>query len=252
GVFSGSNTIDFFHAGISKVVLTADNTNTGSMRVPSGTTLAIGNGGATGTAGNAQILCSGRLEVNKSVAYTLPVINEYPSQSLGALTIGGTGVITINTEGVLITTTLLAGATLKIDNIGGAIIGRPNNSSGTVTVPATATLIYNYSNPTQQTVSAAVSGAGAVQKTGTGILIITGSQSGHTGTTAVDGGELRISQAAGLGTGAVSVNSGGTLSYTLTTTGTRTVTVNAGGVVNRGGFAHTGTTFVLNGGVINP
>lgn len=78
-------------------------------------------------------------------------------------------------------------------------------------------------------------------------------QSINNGTVNVKACTLVIASDASLGgSTVVTVNSGGTLTYTANTTGTRTVTVNAGGTVNKGGFAHTGTTFVNNGGTINP
>ena len=85
-------------------------------------------------------------------------------------------------------------------------------------------------------------------KNGTGTQTLSGANT-YTGGTTISAGILTISNASGLGTGAVSVN--GTLTYTVDTTGTRTVTVNSGGVINKGGFTHTGTTFVNNGGTIN-
>jgi autotransporter-associated beta strand protein len=99
--------------------------------------------------------------------------------------------------------------------------------------------------------SSGMNGSSPVVKSGLGRLQFSTSNS-YSGTTTINAGTLIISNTTGLGNGATSINSGGTLTYTVSTTGTRTVTVNAGGVVNRGGFAHTGTTFVNNGGTINP
>jgi autotransporter-associated beta strand protein len=95
-----------------------------------------------------------------------------------------------------------------------------------------------------------VMNAGNIIKNGLGRLQVTNPNTSG-GTTTVNAGTFIISNTTGINTGATTVNSGGTLTYTVNTTGTRTVTVNAGGVVNRGGFAHTGTTFINNGGIIN-
>lgn len=88
-----------------------------------------------------------------------------------------------------------------------------------------------------------------IVKNGTGTQTFNGPNS-FTGTVTINAGTLV--QSYSWPGGNISVNSGGTLTYTVNTTGTRTATVNAGGVINKGGFAHTGTTFINNGGTINP
>ena len=122
-----------------------------------------------------------------------------------------------------------------------------NTLGGTVTALSNS----NLTRGTDPTVDLEINGNGVVSvtgiiKTGTGISRVSTS---CTSPLTVNGGTHIIDNATGLGDG--TVNNGGTLTYTVNTTGTRTVTVNAGGVINKGGFAHTGTTFVNNGGTIN-
>ncbi len=133
-------------------------------------------------------------------------------------------------------------------------------STGTSTVntayeAATGVRTLHAEQATNTTFNAVMSDASgsrllALKKSGAGTLTLTGANT-HTGGVTVNGGTLVSGSATALGTGAVTVNSGGTLTFSVNATGTRTVTVNAGGVVNRGGFAHTGTSFVNNGGTIN-
>jgi autotransporter-associated beta strand protein len=125
------------------------------------------------------------------------------------------------------------------------------DSQVNVTVP----ILCNIALGTDPTADFVVNGAsvingGSIVKSGLGRMELA-TANAYSGTTDVNAGTLIVSIAGGLGTGATAVNSGGTLSLTASLTGTRTITANAGGVINRNGFAHTGTTFVNNGGTIN-
>jgi hypothetical protein len=80
----------------------------------------------------------------------------------------------------------------------------------------------------------------ALEKTCVGQLTLGGNNSGLKGASQLP--PIRCVSA--LVPGLSLYPSGATLTYAVNTTGARTVTVNTGGVVNLGGFAHTGTTFV--------
>lgn len=147
-----------------------------------------------------------------------------------------------------------AGATLRSNITGTAIFDYLEGAGSwntTRAVNVTLSIGNNNGSGVHTGVIANSTGSIGIIKNGTGTQTFSGANT-YSGTTAVNGGILRISGASSLGTGAVSVNNGGTLTCTVNMTGLRTVTVNAGGVVNKGGFAHTGTVFVNNGGTINP
>lgn len=158
----------------------------------------------------------------------------------------GTGTLTLTGRSTMNGTITISAGTLLLNRI------------NAVTVP-TATPIVNNSilsfghSIGTITHSSVISGTGSVIKAGAGNLILTGNSSWSGGTT-INAGTLTISSLNGLGGGgAVTLNgSGTTLTYTTNTTATRTVTLNALTVVNRGGFAHSGTTFVNLGGTLNP
>jgi autotransporter-associated beta strand protein len=120
---------------------------------------------------------------------------------------------------------------------------------------ATGTRTLHAEQATNTTFNAVMSDASGsrllgFKKSGAGTLTLSGANT-YTGATTINGGTLVSGHATALGTGAVAVNTGGTLTFTVNATGTRTVTANSGSVINKGGFAHTGTTFVNNGGTIN-
>ncbi|MET3654872.1 beta strand repeat-containing protein, partial [Dyella japonica] len=96
------------------------------------------------------------------------------------------------------------------------------------------------------TVASALTGAGGIDKTDLGTLVLTGANS-YTGGTAIDGGTLQVASDANLGaaTGALSLD-GGTLAATASFTTGRGVTLNAGG----GAFDVAAGTTLTSTGVI--
>jgi outer membrane autotransporter protein len=141
----------------------------------------------------------------------------------GSLTKAGTGVFTLTgantySGGTVINAGTLAGA---VGPLQGAMLV---NAGGTLRFDQTADASF----------AGALSGAGVVQKAGAGVLTLTGTNTGHTGTLDITGGSVSIGSAANIGTGVISLT--GT---TLTTTGALTlanaITLNApGGTLNTG------------------
>lgn len=131
--------------------------------------------------------------------------------------------------------TVGAGSTLNVQTTPGPTTDVPYTLTfGNTTLPGTGTLnVLNNGTGTGTVVLGAVGGAsGSLVKTGAGTLVLAAA-SGNTyaGTTAVNGGTLRVTGTVGAG-GAVAVNAGGTLSGTGTVS--RAVTANTGGTVQGG------------------
>lgn len=260
---------------ITSLALTCSGTST--VTVASGGSLTLNGAKTFNTSSTTTINGSGTVYIgsntNSSGAGNV-VINGWLWMNMSGGTHNRTGTTTINPGAIVTSTTLLNffgtgavtinGGTFGSGNANGrswsnaiivdgdfAIGGGSGQSTGAITL--TGPIDLGGSTRTITTIAPGImSGVisnGGVIKAGASTLTISGINT-YTGTTTVSAGTLTVSNASALGTGDVSVN--GTLTYTVDTTGTRTVTVNADGVINKGGFTHTGTTFINNGGIINP
>ncbi len=87
------------------------------------------------------------------------------------------------------------------------------SSAATIGTAASSTLTLNGSNTGTNTIGAAISGSGALVKSGTGNWILQGNN-GFTGSTAISSGTLTVSGASGslLATSGITISSGATLS----------------------------------------
>jgi autotransporter-associated beta strand protein/T5SS/PEP-CTERM-associated repeat protein len=145
--------------------------------------------------------------------------------ALGSLAIGATGcgcslvgTLVVADGGVVNSpgaTSIGAGSTLKLGTGGlaGTIVTPAIDNAGLIAANFTDTL----------TLSAAISDVGALSKSGTGTLILTGTST-YTGATTVNAGKLTVNGA--IAGSAVTVNSGGTLAGTGTVGAT---TIKSGG-----------------------
>lgn len=120
------------------------------------------------------------------------------------------------------------------------------NGSGTIALNGGALTVGGINQFSSY--SGVFTGSGSVTKVGTSTLVLGGNSSGYTGTTVVNGGELRVENATGsaTGSGSVTVNQGGTLSGRGIIDGG--IVLNAGATLSPG-FADAGG-LTVNGGMV--
>ncbi|WP_246677279.1 MULTISPECIES: autotransporter-associated beta strand repeat-containing protein [unclassified Mesorhizobium] len=148
----------------------------------------------------------------------------------------GTGTLTLVGDHSYSAGTTIQGGTLQVGS--GA-------TAGTLTTPSVAnngTLAFNLNN--NYSFGGAISGTGAVNKLGTGITTLTGTNS-YSGATNVNAGTLLINGNQSGATGPTSVASGATLGGTGTIGGS--VTVADGGTLAPGGAGNAPGTLTING-----
>ena len=232
-VISGTGTVS--QTGAGTVILTADNTFTGSATVAAGTTLQVGNGGATGSLGDATAVTNdGTLAFNRGGTVTVtPAIT-----GSGSLVQNGPGTVILAGDSSYTGGTTIAGGTLQVgaNDVTGSLAG-PVLNHGTLAISRSDDLDF----------SSAISGSGSVTHHGTGNLRLTGANT-YTGTTGVSGGGTLVLDSAGssipAGTGIVLSN--GSLDFTDLNLTVPSFTKAPDGGANV--FAQPGKTLTVQGG----
>ncbi|MDR2838854.1 MAG: autotransporter domain-containing protein [Azonexus sp.] len=258
-ILSGGSTIT--HNGPGTLILTGDNSATGSTTINGGA-LQIGDGGASGSIGGSIANNGGALVFNRADALTYSKSiggsgGEVRHIGAGALTLGGaisgantslrqsgSGVTIITANNSYAGGTFIDSGTLQLGN--GSTL---SNSLGSGDVVNNGTLAFNRGSVTSfanaisgsglstniaaggtLTVSGVISGSGSFSQAGGGTTVLTGNNT-YTGGTAIDNGVLRVSSDANLGdaAGALSFSGVGTLSTTASFATARTITLDAGG-----------------------
>lgn len=254
---SGGGTLSLTKSGASTQTLSGANTYTGATIIEGGT-LAIGSGGSIADSSSVQLTQSGTtFDISAGGNQTIGALSGVSGSAvnLGANTlttnvagttstfggiVQGSGGLTVNATGSAGSLTLTAsntytgattigsGATLVLQGNGstttGSIASQSVSDSGTLTFAHSDNVVY----------TGAISGGGALNQSGTGMLTLNGNSSGFTGTTTVNSGTLEVgdaSDASAVLGGNVTVASGGTLMGHGTIGGT----VSNGGVVQPGG-----------------
>ena len=230
----------------------------GKLTSSSGT-LTITNGAATGalTTTDHQI----RVKITDSGATPVALVKNYnnslaltqPNTYSGGTTINGgringdhnqcfgSGLVTVNSGGQAWLTRILYTNNFSITGIGplegtandGALrYNGQSTTTGTVHV-ASAARIGARASGDFGTMAGPLTGSAALEKTGAGVISITGDASGYTGPATVSSGPLQIAGGVTLGASSVAVSTGATLINRGTLAGP--LTVAAGGtVINKG------------------
>ncbi len=191
GVIGGTGSLE--KVGTGRFILTGANTYSGGTTITGGA-LQIGNGGTTGSI-VGPVVNNGMLIVNRSDAYTLAgnISGSGMFAQIGAGTTTLTGTNTYS-GGTLITA--------------GRLVGNTTSLQGTIQVDVPGVLEFNQT--VAGTYAGSLLGAGRFDKTGAGLLTLTGNSSTFTGPSFVIGGELRVN--GDLRRSVVTVQTGTTLS----------------------------------------
>jgi len=171
--------------------------------------------------------------------------------NIGTLTIGyaGNGTLTVANSA---TVNASGGFTLasQVGSSGTLNIGRfgTNDAAGTIVTPTitfgSGTGVINFNQANTETLSSMISGQGSIMQSGAGTTILTGSNSGFTGSVIVTGGTLAVNGQNG--SASVTVASGGTLAGQGGTLAS--VTVQSGGFLRPS--AVSGTPSILSAGAL--
>ncbi|MBB4101675.1 autotransporter domain-containing protein [Allorhizobium borbori] len=140
-VLSGTGTVKVLRG---TTILTGDNSHDGETHIDSGATLAIGNGGTTGTLGSGDVLNDGALVFNRSgeIAFSGDI------SGTGTLTKTGDGTLTLSGQSTYGGATTVANGRLDVDGslnssvsvAGGATLGG-DGTVGTTTIAGSGTLL---------------------------------------------------------------------------------------------------------------
>jgi autotransporter-associated beta strand protein len=195
-----------------------------------------------------QIVNAGVLTVNSSGQFNL---NGF-SETVGATSIVGGSISTANGS-ITLSTLAMTGGSISTGSgtltLGGTVTGNASASSATISGNlalggARVFAIADGAATADLSISAVMSGAATISKTGAGSLVLSGANT-NTGAITISGGTLSVSSDANLGNSANTMTiNGGTLEATSTFTTVRTITLGSSdGTINVVGA---GTTLTMN------
>ncbi|MEN3941160.1 autotransporter-associated beta strand repeat-containing protein [Prosthecobacter sp. SYSU 5D2] len=249
------------------VILAADNTWSGGTRITTNATsgtnsvLQIGNGGTTGTLGSGNVTFATShaspvsaqtvLALNRSDTVTLTqnLVSGTTDPNKGILRQAGTGTLIVASENTAFTgAAQVTAGTLQIGD--GATSGALATATG-ISISSGATLRFDRTDATS--FSTPVTGAGRLQKAGTGTLTLSGAAHTYSGGTVIEAGVLQIANDNALPTSTTVTFSGpGTLDLNgfEQTVGNLSVADNVTGtVIGTGSTLTAGAANMVIGGV---
>jgi fibronectin-binding autotransporter adhesin len=195
---SGTGRLD--QAGSGTLVLTGNNSYQGSTTVRTGSTLQLGEGGASGTLGSGNVANSGTLTVQRSGNFVLA----NAISGTGTFVQAGSGTTILTGNNTYSGTTAITDGVLQVGNGGTA------GTLGSGAVNVAALLRFDRSNSIS--VGNAITGSGAVEQAGSGTLTLASTANAYTGGTRVSDGTLATAGAQRLpDAGAVQVDAAGHL-----------------------------------------
>ena len=180
--------------GPGTLVLAGTNTYSGATTVGPGSTLQVGNGGATGNLGPGTVTLQGQLSFNRSE--TLVAANDL--RGTGSVTKSGSGTLVLTGNNTYAGGTTIASGTLQVGD------GGTTGSLGTGAVSNHGTLVFNRNDAI--VFDQVISGPGNLVHASSSLLVLAANQT-YTGTTTITAGSLLVGNGGttgSLGTGAVS------------------------------------------------
>ncbi len=205
GIVIGANLSGtaFTKTGAGTLTLTGTNTYTGTLTINAGT-VQVGDGGSTGTPGNASITINSgtSLVFNRSGTLTTGV----SLSSSGTLVQNGSGTLELTSASSFSGPVNVNAGTVKLSGNGAIGNGAISIASGGTLEVARDSSTYNMFN--------VLSGSGSLVKSGSGALLL-GNPSTFTGTTTVKGGTLIVGATGGshslIGGGPIVLENAGTV-----------------------------------------
>ncbi|MDR0354032.1 MAG: autotransporter outer membrane beta-barrel domain-containing protein [Opitutaceae bacterium] len=194
GLISGAGVL--IQQGGGTLTLTADNTHTGATIINDGM-VRLGDGGATGSVAG-EIVNRAALAFDRSDAYTHTGL----ISGDGALIQQGGGTLTLTADSARTGATIISNGKLLVANVAALGTGAIENDATLEIAAASDAGLAN-----------ALSGTGALVKTGAGALTLGGANDGFSGVAQIEAGRLTATTASALGSAGVSVNAGATLDY---------------------------------------
>ncbi len=241
--------------GANTLILSGNNTYNGTTTISAGT-LAVGNGGTSGTLGGGAVTNNGTLAFNRSDAVSVSNL----ISGTGALTKLGAGNLTLTANNTYSGNTTISAGTLAVGN------GGTSGTLGSAAVSNEGTLQFNRSD--DLSVSNVISGSGSLTKLGAGKLALSSPASTFSGNISVQGGTLEANVGGSAAAGAlgktdeagrtITVDSGATLQFSANdvmgnagVVPAVAVIINGGTVTNSGNFFNTLGPLTLNAGTLN-
>ena len=227
---NGTGTIALTLSSAGTLVLAGSNTYTGQTTITAGT-LQIDSGGTTGSIGNtSSVNDNGQLAFNLSSS---TIFTPAVTGNGGLAQLGPNVLILTGNDGYFGPTTIASGGTLQIGS--GGTTGAIGSTNG---VSDNGLLAFYLSSGTTS-VSAAISGSGALTQMGSNLLILSGSDT-YTGPTTITSGTLQIGNDGNAGSinGTSSVTDNGLLEFYLSSgTTTFSQSISGSGGLTQNGFS---------------
>ncbi|ACB75006.1 beta strand repeat-containing protein [Opitutus terrae] len=226
-------------SGSGSLILTANNTYTGTTTVSAGTLQLGANSAAGSVAGNISLASGTGLLLYRSSDLTYGGV----ISGAGSVTRTGGGATIFTADHTYTGGTTIINGTLQLGN---------GSTSGSVTgdIANAGSVVFNRSNNT--TYAGVISGNGSVTKQGAGTLTLTSAHT-FTGTTTISAGTLTLNGAGALmgnivNNAALTFSPSGSRTYAGNLSGTGAVTLNGASTqIFTGAASHTGGTTVQAG-----
>ena len=221
-ISDGANTGNLTKSGTGTLILSNATNDFDGVLTVSGGILQANGVGALGNSSGIAVATGARAIVNDNADVTLSKV----ISGLGAFEKTGSGILTLTGTNTHSGGTYLTTGKLLVENVSALGTGLASLASGTVLeINSSSANTYGYQ----------ITGAGKLEKKGTGTLTLSSATSNYAGGTQIFAGTLQVTNANALGATAsgVIINSGATLESALTTAGTLSQVISGAGQLTK-------------------